>query len=258
MKKFFALILAGAMLLSMAACNKNDVVEDDSDVQKEDIIIIQGAAGEETFGVSITSGNTIEITSYSGSYDLHPVTIPDEIDGRPVTAIGESAFYHANNITEIKMPATVTSIGDWAFAGCNYLTSVTGSDAVTTIGKGAFAQCPALKNVQFSSVLTEIEAYAFKGCASLASATFTAKLTAIGDAAFEGTGLTSVSIPESVKSIGLLSFNGCTALTSVTLTAGTTEIGDFSFNGCAKNLVISCPAGSAAAAYAAEAGIATK
>jgi hypothetical protein len=44
----------------------------------------------------------------------------------------------------------------------------------------------------------------------------------------------------------------------VTLTAGTTEIGDFSFNGCAKNLVISCPAGSAAAAYAAEAGIATK
>ena len=258
MKKFFALNLAGAMLLSMAACGKNEVVEDNSDVQKEDIIIIQGAAGEETFGVSITSGNTIEITSYSGSYDLHPVTIPDEIDGRPVTAIGESAFYHANNITEIKIPATVTSIGDWAFAGCNYLTSVTGSDAVTTIGKDAFAQCPALKTVQFSSVLTEIEAYAFKGCSSLASATFTAKLTAIGDAAFEGAGLTSVSIPESVKSIGLLSFNGCTALASVTLTAGTTEIGDFSFNGCAKNLVISCPAGSAAAAYAAEAGIATK
>jgi hypothetical protein len=137
MKKFFALILAGAMLLSMAACNKNDVVEDNSDVQKEDIIIIQGAAGEETFGVSITSGNTIEITSYSGSYDLHPVTIPDEIEGRPVTAIGESAFYHANNITEIKLPATVTSIGDWAFAGCTSLVNIDLPDTLTSLANSA-------------------------------------------------------------------------------------------------------------------------
>ena len=142
MKKFFAWILAGAMLLSMAACAQKEEIGEEEVVEKEAVVIIQGAAGEEIFNVSITSGNTIEITGYSGSYDLHPVVIPDVIEGRPVTAIGESAFYHANNITEIKLPATVTSIGDWAFAGCNYLTSVTGSDAVTTIGKGAFSSLP--------------------------------------------------------------------------------------------------------------------
>ena len=81
----------------------------------------------------------------------------------------------------------------------------------------------------------------------------------IGNAAFENcTALTAISVPNSVKSIGLLAFDGCSALASATLTAGTTEIGNFAFNGCAKNLVISCPAGSAAAAYANEAGIATK
>ncbi len=258
MKKFFAWILAGTMLLSMVACGKNDTVEEGPEEEKEDVIIIQGAAGEESFGVEITPGNTIEIISYSGPYELHPVEVPATIDGRPVTAIGESAFYHANNITEVKIPATVTSIGDWAFAGCNYLTAVTGSDAVTTIGKGAFTQCPVLNNVQLSATLTEIGAYAFKDCSALTSVTLPAALTTIGEAAFEASGLTSVSIPASVKSIGLLSFSACSALKSVTITESTTEIGNFSFNGCAKDLVISCPAGSAAAAYATAAGIATK
>ena len=259
MKKLFALVLALAMLVSMVACAKDDTeVGEDLEESGDKVVVIQGAAGEETYEYVITAGNTVEITSYSGAYDLHPVVIPDTFDGRPVTAIGESAFYHANNITEIKLPATVTSIGDWAFAGCNYLTSVTGSDAVTVIGKGAFAQCPVLTQIQLSSTLTEIGAYAFKECAALASVTLPASLVTIGDAAFEASGLTAVSIPASVKTIGLLCFSECTALKSATLTAGTEEIGDFAFNGCAKDLVISCPAGSAAATYAAGAGIATK
>ena len=259
MKKLFAWILAGTMLLSMAACGQKDEIGNDQEEVKEAVVIIQGAAGEETFEVSITAGNTIEIVSYSGPYELHPVTIPDTLEGRPVTAIGEAAFYHANNITEIKLPATVVSIGDWAFAGCNYLTSVTGSDAVTTIGKGAFCQSPALKNVQISSTLTEIGDYAFSGCSAIENVTLPAGLTKIGNGAFEKcSSLAAISIPDTVTSIGTLAFDGCTALKSAVLTAGTGEIGNFAFNGCHKDLVITCPAGSAADTYAKVAGIATK
>lgn len=258
MKKLFALILAGVMLLSMMACSKDDAnVGEDLEEVDEDVLIIQGAAGEETYGYEITSGNTIEITSYSGAYELHAVTVPNEIDGRPVTAIGDKAFYHANNITAVTIPATVTSIGDWAFAGCNYLTSVTGSDAVTAIGKGAFCQAPALETVQLSSTLTAIGDYAFKDCSALKSAALPSALTQIGTAAFENcAALTSVTIPSSVESVGLLAFSGCAKLSTVSI--GTAKVGDFAFNGCAEGLVITCPAGSAAAAYAAEAGIATK
>ena len=46
------------------------------------------------------------------------------------------------------------------------------------------------------------------------------------------TGLTSVTIPNSVTSIGYSAFNGCTGLTSITIPNSVTSIGGFAFNKC--------------------------
>jgi hypothetical protein len=60
--------------------------------------------------------------------------------------------------------------------------------------------------------------YKFRDCSSLTSITIPESVTSIGSSAFNGcTNLTSVTIPESVTSIGSDAFSGCTSLTSVTL-----------------------------------------
>ena len=64
----------------------------------------------------------------------------------------------------------------------------------------------------------------------------TYRVTAIGDHAFRGcSGVTSVTIPESVTSIGSYSFRQ-TGLTSFTIPESVTDIGDCAFYGC-ENLV---------------------
>ncbi len=61
---------------------------------------------------------------------------------------------------------------------------------------------------------------------------FTA-ITAIADDAFSGCSqLTSLTLPEKVKSIGSRAFSGCRALTNILLPDGVTAIGDSAFAGC--------------------------
>ena len=74
---------------------------------------------------------TITITGYTGPGGA--VTIPDTIDGLPVTSIGEWAFSCCNGLTSVTIPNSVTSIGDAAFQYCTSLTSVTIPNSVTSV-----------------------------------------------------------------------------------------------------------------------------
>ena len=76
-----------------------------------------------------------EITAYHGlSTD---VVVPAEIDGIPVTSIGESAFEGNSSITSVTIPDGVINIGESAFQDCISLTSITflGSVAPTSVGE---------------------------------------------------------------------------------------------------------------------------
>ena len=74
-------------------------------------------------------------------------------------------------------------------------------------------------------------------CYSLTSVTISNSVTSIGDSAFyECTSLTSVTIPNSVTSIGASAFSRCTSLTSVTIPSSVTGIGDNAFHGCSGKL----------------------
>ena len=75
--------------------------------------------------------------------------------------------------------------------------------------------------------------YIFYGCSGLTSLTIPSGVTSIGWCAFDGcSGLTSLTIPSSVTSIGNYAFAGCSGLTRLIIPSGVTSIGIYAFDGC--------------------------
>ena len=78
--------------------------------------------------------------------------------------------------------------------------------------------------------VSEITNGAFQNNTSITTVTIPNSVTSIGDYAFSGcSGLTSVSIPNSVTSIGYRAFYGCSGLTSITIPNSVESIGTGAF-----------------------------
>ena len=194
-------------------------------------------------GTYTTNNGTITITKYTGPGG--DVTIPDTINGLPVTSIGGGAFYNCTSLTSVTIANSVTNIGDWAFDGTG-LTSVTIGTNVTRIGDWAFAFCTGLTAITVEALncaYISVDGVLFnKSQTTLiqyppgqpgTSYTIPNSVTNIGDAAFSGCSiLTSVVIPDSVTSIGEAAFSRCSSLTNVTIGASVTRIGDWAFAFC--------------------------
>ncbi len=178
--------------------------------------------------------------AFQGCTELTSVTI-----GNGVTSIGEEAFIGCTGLTSVAIGNGVTSIAIDAFYYCTGLTSITIPNSVTSIGEGAFADCTGLTsinvaedNLNYASidgVLYNKDKKTLIKCpeGKTGSVTIPNSVTSIGDAAFEGcTGLTSMTIPNSVKTIGEGAFFFCTGLTSMTIGNGVTSIGEWAFHGC--------------------------
>lgn len=88
----------------------------------------------------------------------------------------------------------------------------------------------------------KIADYAFWDCSNLASVTIPNSVTSIGAGAFaECSSLSTVTIPNSVTSIGDGAFNACTGLTSITILNSVTTIGNDAFRGCTSLTSITIP-----------------
>jgi hypothetical protein len=176
--------------------------------------------------------NTITITEYTGSGGA--VTIPDTINGLPVTSIGNAAFAYCSSLTNVTIPDSVTNIGYEAFYRCISLSSVTIPNSVTGIGDYVFCYCHSLTNVTIGTNVTSIGTLAFNGCWSLINVTIPNSVTNIGGSgAFFGChSLTNVTIGNGVITIGDEAFEACTSLSSVTIPNSVTNIGNYAFSNC--------------------------
>jgi len=179
-----------------------------------------------TIGNSVTSIGSRAFEDCSG---LTSVTIPDS-----VTSIGSSAFYNCSGLTSITIPDSVTSIGDDAFYGCSGLTSITIGNGVTNIGGSAFEDTAWYNNQPDGLVYAGKVAYKYKGTIPENTSIILKDGTkGIGDYAFSGcSGLTRITIPNSVISIGRGAFAGCNGLTRITIPDAVTRIGYEAFYNC--------------------------
>ena len=120
-------------------------------------------------------------------------------------AICPNAFYDNSNLVSVTIPASVKSIGEYAFAYCTALESIVIPAGVTTIDYGTFERCEALESVVFAggSLLDTIMNCAFQSCYNLSSIIIPDKVKSIGEFAFSYcNNLTSIVIPSSVEEIG--------------------------------------------------------
>jgi len=166
------------------------------------LVVGQPAAQAGQFGdfTCESSGTAVTITKYTGPGG--DVTIPDTIEGLPVSSVGYQAFRDCVSLTGVAIPNSVTSIGEAAFFRCAGLTNIRIPNSVTSIGPYAFLECSSLTSITIPNSVTSIEFEAFRNC----------------------TGLTSVRIPNSVTMIASGAFGGCTSLSSITIPRSVTAV----------------------------------
>ena len=236
---------------------------------------------QESNGFEYTvTGDEVTITGYTGS--ARSLAIPSELGGKPVTAIADKAFY-GYGTPNIYIPKTIKAIGEDAFARtvssdevrficyegtknewaniaiqkgneqldpkylegdppsarpyeCNlsgdmvYQASDNAATLVRYFGADSKVDIPAELG---GKPVTEIWGFAFADYSGLTKVTIPKSVSSIGQAAFAGcNSLTEVTIPKSVTSIGDSAFLSCSSLTEVTIPKSVTSIGEMAFYGC--------------------------
>ncbi len=119
------------------------------------------------------NGDGITITGYVDQIGMDiQLVIPDTIDGKPVVAIGDSAFVNKIAITDVVFPRSIKSIGDNAFYGCSGIKRLVFLDGITSIGANAFNYCSSLYDISFPASLTTLGNYSFGNCKNLLNVYF--------------------------------------------------------------------------------------
>ncbi len=194
-----------------------------------------------------------------------------------ITSIGSMAFANCVSLRSFTLPAGEIVFGDLAFAGCSQLRQLTlGKDTkLNAACLSPFAGCSALKtvivdeqnpyystqdgvlynkdktevlffppnllNVTIADTVTKIGPSAFGGKQTGIPELDLTNYDSIGAYAFSNSGITTITIPGSVKVIPEGMFYNCASLSSVIIEEGVTEIGTYAFGGCVSLRSITLP-----------------
>ena len=162
-------------------------------------------------------GQTVTIQKYIGD-QYTVVTIPETIDGLPVTKIEDKCFQDHTEIQQVVLPESLSILGERVFYGCTALTEINFPDNLREISGWTFAHT-GLTKVTLPDTVKKLGYGSFYSCVKLES----------------------VFLPETVTKIGEDTFRMCPRLKSVTITAENPDINIKAFNENAKVTIIGVP-----------------
>ena len=209
------------------------------------LTLLQNGAFQKVTTLKTVDFNNVETTI--GNSCFQDCTNLTSITGvGNITSIGNKAFYGCKVLGELSSLNNVTSIGDEAFLFCKQLKKVEGLHNLTSVGARAFAQCSSIEKLDIDWSKVEkigdsaflmafandaekivLDSNSFKSLKKIGRLAFTQArnitgtlvlpegIESIDMQAFAQTGISSVVFPNSLKSIGWLSFNSCEKLESV-------------------------------------------
>ena len=235
MKKLFTLFLALIASIGVASAQSGTCGDNLTWTLSDSVLTISGTGAMADYTYN----------SYAPWHDYRS-SIQSVIITDGVTSIGDYAFEFCSSLISITIPNSVTSIGEWAFNWCSSLTSPVYNahcfaymptsysgvyaipEGIKQIAGGAFERCSSLTSVTIPNSVTSIGSFAFWGCSSLTSPVYNAHCFAYMPTSYSG----AYTIPEGIKQIAGAAFEGCTSLTSVTIGNSVTSIGEYAFYNC--------------------------
>lgn len=222
------------------------IVFSDSEKEQNQSETDAGRSEESSAGTPIRYnivGDEIELIDFEPDPTFEFGLLPDEIEGKKVTSIGEYGFYNSQCADSLSFPRTITKLGDYAFKGSN----VTGWDMdadTVTVGEYGYMDCTALSNVTFMNKEVTLNAYCFNNSGASVVCSNGCALRA-GDYCFQDMPRLEHLTFRGDTLLGEYCFDNCPRLNDVFFGEGKIGIGDYSFEDAAlENLMISeCKSG---------------
>ena len=182
-------------------------------------------------------------------------SLTDFTTGSNLRSIDENALANCSSLKNLDFLSLLTSVGEGALYGCG-ISELELPETLTTIGAEAFGNCKSLKKVVLPVTVMDGSSYSynynmtgsctaqgiFSGCNNLEEVIFPEKSDRIPGGLLAGSGIKSITIPDTITSIGPYAFSG-TGITEITIQDTVTDIGFCAFSACSKLKEITMPLG---------------
>lgn len=166
-------------------------------------VVIEGCKSD--YETEFLKSGSLRITKFIG-FDEKEITIPNQLDGKAITVVGENAFAKCKGIEKVIIP-----------------------EGITTIENGAFSDCESLKTILLPTTLrrlgntpkTKLSPYSWGSPIELPY-----------NGVFQGTSISVIDLPTELKFLGKEAFQNCKSLTHIDIPNGIKIIPESCFFGC--------------------------